>query len=83
MQNNPADASTRVPPPISSVQFYSVQLAPLEDGRVSVAIGATLCEPVGEHDFELFNLDMASERVETLDQALAIIRDAVISTMLN
>ena len=64
-----------------SILFSAV--APLEDGRVSVAIGATLCEPVGEHDLELFNLDMASERVETLDQALAIIRDAVISTMLN
>jgi hypothetical protein len=76
MQTNPAAA-----PPAPAIQFYSVQLSPLADGQVSVAIGATLCEAVAEDDFELVNMDVASARVASLEEALAVIRDAV--TTLN
>jgi hypothetical protein len=66
------------PPPI---QFYSVQLMPLSHGRMSVGVGATICETVDDDDFELVNMEMASARVDTIDEALAIIRQAVASTI--
>jgi hypothetical protein len=62
------------PPPI---QFYSVEITPLSDGRMSVGMSATICEPVHGDDFELVNMDVASVRVDSIDQALAVIREAV------
>jgi hypothetical protein len=61
------------PPPI---QFYSVEITPLADGRMSVGMSATICEPIHEGDFELVSMDMASTRVDTIDQVLAVIREA-------
>jgi alkanesulfonate monooxygenase SsuD/methylene tetrahydromethanopterin reductase-like flavin-dependent oxidoreductase (luciferase family) len=78
MQPSPAAPSAASRPPI---QFYSVQLMPLSDGRMSVGVGATLCETVDEADFELVNMDVASARVDTIDEALAVIRQAVASTI--
>jgi hypothetical protein len=43
---------------IPLVQFYSIELAPLSDGRVFVGIGATLCEGEGE----LSNMEILSRR---------------------
>ena len=68
------------PPPI---QFYAVEITPLADGRVFVGVGATICETVDDDDFELVNMEVASARVDTIDQVLAVIRDAVTSTMPN
>ena len=51
--------------------------------QVAVGIGATICEAIDDEDFELVNMDVASARVASIDQALAVIRDAVISTMPN
>jgi hypothetical protein len=70
-------AQSRHPP----IQFYAVEITPLADGRVFVGVGATICEEVDDADFELVNMEMASERVDTIDQALAVIRDAVVSSM--
>jgi hypothetical protein len=78
MEPSPAAPSAASRPPI---QFYSVQLMPLSDGRMSVGVGATLCETVDEADFELVNMDLASERVDTIEAALTVIRLAVASTM--
>jgi hypothetical protein len=66
---------------VSPIQFYSVEIMPLAGGRMSV--GATICEPVDEDDFELVNMDVASARVDTIDEALAVIRQAVASTLPN
>ena len=77
MQTNPAAATSRAPPPI---QFYSVEIMPLADGHVSVQVGATICESIDD-DFELHNMDVASARVDTIDDALAVIRQAVASTI--
>jgi hypothetical protein len=74
----PSPAS-RSPP----IQFYSVEIMPLADGRMSVGVGATICETVDDDDFELVNMDVASARVDTIDQALALIREAVASTLPN
>ena len=65
------------PPNFPPIQFYSVEIMPLADGRMSVGMSATICEPVDEGDFELVNMDMASTRVDTIDQALAVIREAL------
>jgi len=62
-----------VPRPI---QFYSVEITPLADGQMAVGVSATICEPVEEGDFELVGMDLASTRVETIEQALAVIREA-------
>lgn len=62
-----------VPPPI---QFYSVEITPLADGRMAVGMSATICEPADQGDFELVGMDLASTRVETIDQVLAVIREA-------
>ena len=79
MQPSPAAPSSAPRPP--PVQFYSVEIMPLSDGRMSVGVGATFCETVDDDDFELVNMDVASARVDTIDQALAVIRQAVASTM--
>jgi len=64
------------PPNFPPIQFYSVEITPLADGRMSVGMSATICEPIREDDFELVSMDMASTRVDTIDQALAVIREA-------
>jgi hypothetical protein len=63
-------------PNVPPIQFYSVEIMPLADGRMSVGMSATICESVDEGDFELVSMDMASTRVDTIDQALAVIREA-------
>jgi hypothetical protein len=55
------------------IQFFSIELTPLYDGRLSVGVMATLCEDDGELD----GMDLGSHRVGSLDEALAVIRDAV------
>jgi hypothetical protein len=47
MHTNPATATRPAPPPLA-IQFYSVEIMPLADGRMSVGIGATICETVDE-----------------------------------
>ena len=68
-------------PRASPIQFYSVELTPLAEGRLSVGVGATICEGLDEGDFEFVNMDMASARVDTIDEALAVIREAVTASM--
>jgi hypothetical protein len=82
MQPNPAATSSGQPRP-PPIQFYAVEITPLADGRVFVGVGATICEPVDDADFELVNMDVASARVDTIDQVLAVIREAVVLTMPN
>ncbi len=68
-------AGTSGPPPnlASIIQFYCIQLSPMADGRLFVDVTATVCE----HEGELDNMEMGSGRVDTLDQALTVIREAV------
>ena len=66
-------------PSLPPIQFYSVQVTPLADGRLSVGVSATLCETIYEDDFEFVSMDMGSARVRSIDEALAVIRDAITS----
>jgi len=77
LQSSPAAISSGPPPPIPQIQFYSVEIMPLADGRISVGMSATVCESVHEDDFELVNMEVASARVGTIDEALAVIRNAM------
>ena len=76
LQANLAAADHGRPQNFPPIQFYSVEITPLADGRMSVGMRATICEPTDEADFELVSMDMGSTRVETIDQALAVIREA-------
>jgi len=77
MLEHHARARPQVAPPrddlIPLVQFYSIELSRLADGSVSVGITATLCEVDGD----LTGMEVASERVESLTEALALIENAV------
>ena len=74
LQQNADAADHGRPPNFPAIQFYSVEITPLADGRMSVGMSATICESVDEGDFELVGMDLASTRVDTIDQALAVIR---------
>lgn len=73
-QQNPvlSDATRRNFRP-DLIQFYSIELSPTADGRLAVGIMATLCEREGELD----GMDLGWHRVNSIDDALAVIRDAV------
>ena len=79
LQPSQAASSRGRPPPSPQIQFYSVQIMPLADGGMSVGMSATVCEAVHDDDFELVNMDVASARVATIEDALAVIRDAMSS----
>lgn len=72
-----ARARPLVAPPradlIPLVQFYSIEISRLADGSVSLGITATLCEADGY----LTGMEVASERVANLADALALIESAV------
>ena len=65
------------PNPRSSIEFFTIELMPLADGQLSVGVKATTCEPLPGDDFELVDMHVASERVASLELALAVIRDAI------
>jgi hypothetical protein len=67
MEPSPAAINRGVPRPLAPIQFYSVEIM-------------LICETV---DFELVNMDVAYARVDAIDQALAVIRRVVASTMPN
>jgi hypothetical protein len=77
--DKPAGANTPAPLPL---QFVHIELAPLLGGRLAVAMQATLLD---ESNFEFVGQELASEQVDTLDQAIAVIRSnvAVLSSSLT
>jgi hypothetical protein len=77
LQSSLAAPSCGRPPPIAQIQFYSVQIMPLAGGGMSVGMSATVCEAIRDDDFELVNMDVASARVESIEEALAVIRNAM------
>jgi hypothetical protein len=56
------------------LQFVHIEIAPLIGGKFSVSMQATLLD---EQELEFVGQDLAQERVETLDQVLAVIRQNV------
>jgi len=56
------------------LQFYTIELAPCADGKVFVAVVATLCP----RDEELCNQELYSTRAPNLEAALAAIKNNVV-----
>lgn len=67
----PAGANPPAPNPI---QFVTVEITPLVGGKFSVLMQATLLD---EEELEFIGQDLANAHVDTLDDALAIIRTNV------
>lgn len=67
-------SSTGKAPASLPIQFVSAQIMPLVDGKFSVAMHATFLD---ETEMEFVGQDLANARVETLDEALAVIRKNV------
>jgi hypothetical protein len=65
-------ASTR-----KAVEFYTVELAQLVDGTFHVSLTATT---IDEEEPQLLCQDIVSERVASLDDALAVVKEGVIGT---
>jgi hypothetical protein len=64
-----ADAPAAYP-----LQFIHIEITPLVDGELGVAMQATLLD---EDRLEFIGQDLAHAHVKTLDEALAIIRQNV------
>jgi hypothetical protein len=58
-----------------AAEFYTIELAHLVDGTMSISMTATT---VDEEEPQLLNQEIASERVATIDEALAIIKTGLI-----
>jgi len=66
-------AGTRAASPLP-LQFVSIEIMPVVGGKFSVAMQATLLD---EEKLEFVGEDLANEHVDTIEQALAIIRQNV------
>lgn len=64
--------SARSPTP--PVEFFRIELAPLAEGRVAVYMTATTVDEEGP---ELLDQEIASDKVATIDDVLALIRTHV------
>ena len=69
-----ADPRSGTGPVIRSVEFYNIELAPLADGRVYVAMLATT---VDDQEPQLLTQEIARNTVATIEDALAVIRQAI------
>lgn len=65
-----SEARATAPAPLS-LQYLSAEIMPLMGGKFSIALRATFLD---ELELEFVGQDLVSERVETLDQALSVIR---------
>jgi hypothetical protein len=59
---------------LKAVEFYTIQLAELSDGMISVALTATT---VDDEEPQLLNQEVVNERVASIDDALALVRASV------
>lgn len=56
------------------LQYVSIEIMPIVGGQFSVAMQATLLD---EQELEFVGQHLAHERVDTIEQALAVIRQNV------
>lgn len=73
MQTQPAPHARNFVHPelIPLIQFFSIEIAPLSNGRFFVAVSATLCE----HDGELSTIEVAAQQVDRFDEALRVVAE--------
>ena len=61
-------------PVIRDVEFFRIELAPLDDGSIHVSLTATT---VDETEPQLLDQEIARDRVATIDDVLSLIRTHV------
>jgi hypothetical protein len=66
-------AGANAPAPLP-IQFVNIEITPLIGGKLSVVMQATLLD---ERELEFVGQELAHQRVGTLDEVLAIIRENV------
>lgn len=59
---------------VPNIEFFRIELSPLADGSVFVALTATT---VDEDEPQLLDLEVASRRVASVDEVLALIKQHV------
>ena len=69
-----ADPCSGTRPVIRSVEFYNIELAPLAEATVYVSMLATT---VDDQEPQLLTQEIARDTVATIEDALAVIRQAV------
>ena len=60
--------------PVRDVEFLRIELCPLAEGRVHMSMTATTIDDQGP---ELLDQEIASDKVATIDDVLALIRARV------
>ncbi len=73
MSGRPIAAPASPLSPIN-VEFYKIELARLQDGNIFVGLTATSFD---EQEPQLLDQEITTERVATIDDALALIRASV------
>ena len=58
-------------PIVRNAEFFRIELAPLADGKVFVALTATT---VDDEEPQLLDQEIASDHVATIDELVALIR---------
>lgn len=64
------------PPPI--LQFLSVEIMPMGDGRLAVSLAGTYLD---EDELEFINGEIANEKVGSLDDALIVIGNSLANAL--
>ena len=67
------EGGAHAPAPLP-LQFVNIEITPLVGGRFAVAMQATLLD---DEQFEFVGEDLAHEHVDTIEEALAVIRQNV------
>ena len=67
-------AAGKIPPAPFPIQYVTAEITPLIGGQFSVVMQATLLD---EEELEFVGQDLAHAHVDTLDEALAVIRTNV------
>jgi hypothetical protein len=62
------------PPVIRNAEFFRIELAPLNDGKILVSLTATT---VDEQESQLLDQEIACDRVASIDDVIALIRTHV------
>jgi len=62
------------PPVIRNAEFFRIELAPLNDGKILVSLTATT---VDEQEPQLLDQEIACDRVGSIDDIIALIRTHV------
>lgn len=63
------------PPKIPPIEFLRVELSPLKDGTLFVAVRATSVDELQPECFELVDLELANDQVPTIEAALALVSE--------